>query len=72
MHRGMVYALSFGDTFILGLISGAHCEEWGRAIRKTSSSSKRLAQMLDIYVFIRVEVDKNKPGKFICFQLEIL
>lgn len=72
MHRGMVYALSFGDTFILGLIGGAHCEEWGRAIRKTYSSSKRLAQMLDVCVFIRVEVDNNKPGMFICFQLEIL
>lgn len=70
MYRGMVYALSFGDTFILGLIGGVHCEEQGRATRKTSSSSSRLAQMLvDIYVFIGVEVDNNNYGWFIFFSI---
>lgn len=69
VHRGMVYALSFGDTFILGLIGGVHCEEWGRAITKTSSSSSRLAQMLTIYMcLLGLRLITTKYGWFIIFK----
>lgn len=44
--RGLVHALSFGDTFVLGIISGVYSEKRARTFGDPSSPSDGHAPML--------------------------
>lgn len=50
--RGMVYALSLGDTFDMGFVHSIHSKEWERSTRDPSSSSSRFAKMLKREIII--------------------
>lgn len=46
--RGLVHALSLGNTSVMGVVYGVHSDEWGRRARDTSSSAGRPAPVLGL------------------------
>lgn len=58
--RGLVHALPFGGTFVMGLITGLYCEKWARTVTDPPPSSCGPAPMLEQIQEISKAVTFNK------------